>query len=336
MIAHEEDYKTDETKADGKAGSSAVNRAKPYNTLLREEFISYKQEMGYTNKQLAAELGLRSDTSVTKYLNGKPEGDVARLEGLIDDVMRSRMKRMTARESLSATNVTEEMESAFETIRKTNDLGLIEGPSGIGKSCGGALYVVKNPTCILIVASALQRKGPDLIGLVWDQVKPRNWSPWDGTRLSEIFKKLDGANRMIIVDDAHRLSRRGLEMIFAIHDRTGSPVGLIGFDEHIQNMTKTDGQLYSRIGLKWEVRLKDREELAEHLIKQFVPDSGDELKELSAQVIAEQGHARALRKQLLLAREIKDLSEHRRKPVDWRTAFVAAHSKLIRPYDLEK
>lgn len=313
-----------------------VARVKNFNPLLREEFISYKQEMGYTNKQLAGELGLRSETAVTKYLNGKPEGDVARLEGLIDDVMRSRMKRMTTRETLAPTNVTEEMESAFETIRKTNDLGLIEGASGIGKTCGGALYAAKNPTCIHLVASALQRKGTDVIGLLWDQVRPRQWSPWNGTRLAEIFKKLDGASRLIIVDDAHRLSRRGLEMIFAIHDRTGSPIGLIGFDEHIQNTTKIDGQLYSRIGLRWEVRLKDREELAAHLISQFVPDSGEELKDLALQVITEQGHARALRKQLLLARELKDLAEHRRKPIDWVTAFRAAHSKLIRPYELEK
>ena len=313
-----------------------VARVKNFNPLLREEFISYKQEMGYTNKQLAGELGLRSETAVTKYLNGKPEGDVARLEGLIDDVMRSRMKRMTTRETLAPTNVTEEMESAFETIRKTNDLGLIEGASGIGKTCGGALYAAKNPTCIHIVASALQRKGTDVIGLLWDQVRPRQWSPWNGTRLAEIFKKLDGASRLIIVDDAHRLSRRGLEMIFAIHDRTGSPIGLIGFDEHIQNTAKIDGQLYSRIGLRWEVRLKDREELAAHLISQFVPDSGEELKDLALQVITEQGHARALRKQLLLARELKDLAEHRRKAIDWPTAFRAAHSKLIRPYELEK
>lgn len=315
----------------------ALALVKPFNDLLRQEFQAYKDETGYSNKQLAAELGLRSETAVIKYLAGKPEGDVARLETLIDDVMRSRLKRADARGKLTETNVSEEMESHLETIRKTNDIGLIKGPSGVGKSCGGQLYVVKNPTSILIAASALLRRGPDVIALLWEELKPRQWHNWKGTHRSEILRKLAGSNRLLIVDDAHRLSMRGLDVIFAVHNETEIPIALFCHDEDLEKMAKRDAQMFSRIGQKWEVKLKTTRELAAHLVDQFLPEEAaadEELMTLAVQVISELGYGRALRKQLLLAREIKENLDATRRRIDWPTAFRSAHQKLIRSYEL--
>lgn len=314
-------------------GLQLAPRAKPFNDLLRQELLSYKQEMGITNRQLSKELGT-NETAVVKYLNGKPEGDVAKLEAAADSLMRSALKRVQARSTLTSTNVTDDMESAFETIRKTNDVGLVAGASGIGKTCGCALYLMKNPICILISASTLMHSKEAVIGMIWNEVKPRDWNTSHGTHLQVIGRRLGGANRMIIVDDAHRLSRSGLRAVFAIHDLTESPVALAVFDNEVENLVAADGQLYSRIGLRMPLKLKSTEELARHLIEQFAPDSGEELVDLSLQVIREQGHGRALRKQLLLARDIRENLEGTRRQVDWPTAFRAAHTRLIRPYDL--
>lgn len=322
------------TDTDGKLALAVTPRAKPFSDLLRQEFLAYKEETGFTHAQLAAELGLKSSTAVTKYLSGKPEGDVVKLEGLIDDVMRSRMKRREARAQIIPTNVTKAMEGYFETLRETNICGVIRGASGVGKSCACGLYAAKNPTCILIVASDLQPRGSDVVSMLWDELKSRSWSPSKGTRLGEMFRKLAGSQRLLIVDDAHRLSRHALGMVIAVHNRTGIPIALVGYDDLIERKMVLDAQNYSRLGPVWEVALDDHDKLARHLIEQFVPDSGESLVELAVNVIGEDGHARALLQRLLMTRKSKELTDGTRHEQDWPTAFRQANACTVRPCDL--
>jgi hypothetical protein len=68
------------------------------------------------------------------------------------------------------------------------------------------------------------------------------------------------------------------------------------------------------------------------LIASFAPRSGEELIEACKHVAGEQGHYRAVRKQLMLTSAMMETV----KPgeITWTDAFRAAHKKLIRGYDL--
>lgn len=310
-----------------------ATRVKTFNEPLRQELDSYKQEMGITNGALSKQLGV-SETAVVKYLGGKPEGDVARFEARADSLMRNQLIRQNSKATLTETNVTSAMIGHFQTTQKTNDVSLVVGPSGIGKSCGCAWHLHRNPIHILVQASVLQYSKQHVFAQVWKSAGPRSWKTKEGSQFSTLCKVLAGSDRQIIVDDAHRLTVSGLKAVFALHDATDCPVSLVAFEDDVEELVQQDGQLFSRIGLKTTLKLKSTTELATHLIAQFVPDSGEELLPLALQVIQEQGHGRALRKQLLLAREMKEAADGGRRRIDWVTAFRAAHTRLIRPYSL--
>lgn len=317
---------------DGKASMETPQdrpRVKPFNELLRTELQAYKEENSYSTKDLGSELGF-SSTVVSKYLSGKPEGDVTKLEAVIDDVLRTAMKRAKAKAHLVPTNVTRELDATCETIRKTNDMALIFGPAGVGKTAGCDLYAARNPTCIMITVSAWHRNAASVVSLLWQQIRPRVWDNWNDSRASYIMGKLKDSNRLILVDNAHKLIRGGLDVLFDLHDATNVPVALCGF-ETVEETIKKDEQQFTRIGLKKKMVLTDTHKLASALVQQFIPEGVDDLLPLAEQVIEKQGHGRALRKQLLLAIDIKEKSP---KSLEWVTAFRAAHTRLIRDYTL--
>src|SRR6185369_17823827 len=235
----------------GGASEDAASRSKPYNEWLRAEFAAYKDEHGLYVRELAGEIGF-SSTVVSKYLSGKPEGDVEKLEAVIDDVMRNSMKREKAKTQLIRTNVTRDLEGICETIRKTNAMGLIFGPSGVGKTSGAELYAAKNPTTVFITATAWHRSASSVAELLWNQIKPRH-NLWRDSRINFIITKLKGSNRLILVDNAHKLSTGGLAVLFDLHDATDVPVALVGFETVLETINK-DPQQSSRIQLKLEAK----------------------------------------------------------------------------------
>jgi hypothetical protein len=88
--------------------------------------------------------------------------------------------------------------------------------------------------------------------------------------------------------------------------------------------------MFSRIGIKREIKGNGRpQEDADMLVRLTWPEALGKLGTLPVQVVKERGHLRALRKQLLLARDIATAFE---SPAE---AFKAAHTQLVRDYALE-
>jgi hypothetical protein len=89
--------------------------------------------------------------------------------------------------------------------------------------------------------------------------------------------------------------------------------------------------LFSRVGVKKHVSLGDDiEHVAENMLDQLVNGHSHEIMDLAVQVLEQGGHARALYKQVLLAKEIRDNGH---SPL--RTCFKSAHTQLIRDYNLK-
>ena len=152
-------------------------------------------------------------------------------------------------------------------------------------------------------------------------------------RAQFLASKLTGSDRLLIVDDAHKLTRPALQWLFDFTDETQTPLGLIGTLELLDKI-EDDAQRFSRVGLCYEIVPESPQELITHLIKTHAPSANGaagELADLCEQVVVQHGHYRAVNKQLKLAAELK---EHARKPITWPEAFRQAHTKLVRKYKL--
>ena len=314
---------------------------KPATELIRQQLIELRGQPGWSNNKLATRLGV-SPSVVSQYLNldedGKlrPEGnkypgDVAALERRIVDLIRNESRRKASGVDNADCEISQAVKASLEYIRKTVDVGIVIGEAGQGKTRALELYLADNPTAIFCpIRSWTCDRGAIEAGLF--ESIGRTGYDYRTKRSVYIVSKLRGSDRLIILDDAHKLTRPALQYVFDLHDETHCPVALIGTFE-LEDKIKDDAQRFSRVGLRFELKPENPRGLIEHLIKQLCPGIDGELSglcDLCDQVARQHGHFRSVHKQLKVAAELK-LSTPK---LTWCAAFRQAHTLLVREYTL--
>lgn len=310
-------------------------RAKPYHESIRAALAQYRDEHNLSLAELARECD-SNPTAVHKYLAGKPEGDLEALESNVADVLKTAPGRRRVAAKLFSTDVTRAINSACETIRKTNDVGLITGPAGIGKTAGKDLYLISNPNTLAITLTRWHRDAGSIECLLEAEFdSQRRVRNDDGKlvkrrtrRIDFLLEKLKGSNRLIVVDNFHRITRGGLQWFFDFADATGCPMAGIANPE-VLDAIKANDQQFSRIGLHRELTLNKSEVAAVNMLERYCPKEARKLESLAIQVAGERGHLRALKKHLLLMPEFIGAAKG-----DVRAAFRMAHTQLVNDYQL--
>jgi DNA transposition AAA+ family ATPase len=303
-------------------------RVKPHSEELRSALSEYRDRNQLTLSDLAKELNT-SPTAISKYLNGKPEGDVEKLESLIQDVLKNEKHRQRAANENFDTPVSRKMNGILRQAMATNDFTLIFGPAGVGKTCGIQLFCAEVPTCIAITASRWSNKPSDVEGMLFNTVSNREWKQ-NTKRADFLVFKLAGSNRLIIVDNAHKLTRTAIDWLFDFADATNCPVALIGNPEVLDTIRLND-QHFSRIGCvaSLEVKPGKASDVALKIVEQLAPEAASEVLGAVTAIAEKHGHFRAVRKEITLAKNIKGDSQ-----LPWLTAIKAAHTQLIRNYEI--
>jgi len=305
---------------------------KQINQELRQALADYREtgrNKPLSMAVLARELGT-SATAVNKYLNDKFEGDVTTMENTIADVLQAARKRRRASAVAHlTTSVTNTVQGMFETIRKTNDIGMVSGPAGIGKSIAIAMYLKEHPSAVAINLTRWRRDFEGLAGLLFNAIDNSSW-PRNVNRSTWLCDRFLHSNRLIIVDNAHRMTASAREWVFDFHDCTCCPFALVGNPELLAAIRRNDQQ-FSRIGVNIPVEYSPHRRIVRAMVDDVVVDAPAELYTLADEVSRERGHLRALRKQLLLAIDLLDADRIGNNVV---TAFHAAHELLVRDYQL--
>jgi DNA helicase TIP49 (TBP-interacting protein) len=70
-----------------------------------------------------------------------------------------------------------------------------------------------------------------------------------------VLARIEGSNRLIIIDEAHKLNGEAVELLREIHDASGCPIFMLAtkdLAERIERSADPDhGQLYSRVDIIW-------------------------------------------------------------------------------------
>ena len=280
------------------------------------------RKLGYSTSVLSQYL----DTDGNKYT-----GDITKLERTIDDFCRNEIRRkVSGVETIESVQV-KQLAKALEYIRKTNDVGIVLAEAGVTKTRALDHYAQANPLAILFRARQWAKDVGAVEAVIFEAVKG-GWNQ-QIKRVAHAVKKLSGSDRLIIVDDAHKLTRPALQWFFDFHDETLCPIAFVGIYE-LEDKLEDDAQRFSRVGLRWEVKPENPAGLLQHLIRSLCPGvSAQEHRELSAlaeQVAEQHGHFRSVHKQLKLSAEIKEGN----RALTWPQAFRNAHPILVRKYPL--
>lgn len=301
---------------------------KNYNEDLRTALEQYRDRHNLTNTELSRRMGV-GITQVSKYLNGKPEGDVERLESIAGDVLHNESRIRETAHALFDTPTTRSVANTCNLVRETNDVGLLFAPAGLGKTSGCRMYALQNLSTIMITATGWLGTSSGVSAALFTQIQNRSY-PGNVPRSTWMAERLRGSGRLIIVDNAHKLRASAIGWLFDFTDETECPLLLVGNPELLP-VIRTNDQWFSRIGVKRELRWPKSggPEVVRKLVESLVPEAV-EVAELAGVVAENHGHLRAVRKELLLARKIKET----RPELKWEEAFRAAHTQLVRDYAL--
>ena len=136
------------------------------------------------------------------------------------------------------------------TCHLEQEIGVLVGEAGTGKTKAAKEYSKQNPDVIFIEADLsfttkvffreLHKKlGMDGNGGIYDL-------------FADCVEKLTDSNRLIIIDEAENLPYRALDMVRRLYDKANIGILLIGLPRLIANLRGKRGefkQLYSRVGI---------------------------------------------------------------------------------------
>jgi DNA transposition AAA+ family ATPase len=307
----------------------------PTDPTVIAELLALRNEQGLTNKRLAALLGINgvTETFLSKYINDNLDRLIPEFERIALDIVRSIRERMNFASSIYQTSVVRKMGNVLHLIRKTGDIAALTSPAGNGKTSAVRHFAAENPSTICINLNATTRDAGKVEGLIFRTTDHREWKG-QTSRYDFLVNRFKGTGRLLIVDNAQRLTMSGRQLIFDLADDAEFPVALIGNPEMIDAIRANDQQ-FSRVGIHgtYELEAAELHAAAMHVARQFSDESTAEaIGDLISFIASKDGRLRAVRKTVILAQQLRAESAKLRD--DPRAAIRAAHARLIRDYSL--
>lgn len=225
---------------------------------VAQRLRAHMADTGRSQVTVSKAVGL-SNTVISTYLTGNYKGNIPDTEAKIVQYLEDQAQRASRIEisgEVVQTKALVHITAALDSAARDEDMIVVTGPSGAGKTTTLKLYARQHTAAILIEADpgytsvALFAELCDKLGL------PAKGSLHD--LLQRVVEKLSGSGRLIIIDEAEQLPYRALEMIRRVHDKAGVPVALIGMPrlkKNLQGDQNHYAQLWSRVGLHRAVDL---------------------------------------------------------------------------------
>lgn len=311
----------------------------PCNSALRDKLRDLRDAPGsiWSNSTLGNRLGY-SPAVLSRYLSDdgcKYDGAISALESKIADFLKALAERRASGVETAPSKIADEIERAFDYIRKQSQLGIVIAESGEGKSRAIQIILKNNPLIIPINVTEWNASLKGIMHAIW-QASPHDGYDRTGPQFPWLVTKMTGSDRPFLFDNAHKLSRTALSAISTFQDDTKCPVILLGLSTLVEKfVSDLTAQSTSRVGVHWPVKIapKSDKKLLAHMIKSIcktINGELDELVDLAQQVADHHGHFRAVEQRLKGAAELRrsDAAE------TWVTAFRLAHQRSLHPCQL--
>lgn len=215
----------------------------------------YMHVHNLSQAKVATALGVSSAT-ISQYLKGIYGGDVAAIDKKVEQMLaRAKDKATDINSDFVATDTARAIFDICGMAHSMNDINLVIGEAGLGKTMALKQYVASIDNVILVEAEptfspkVLLNELCGKLGVVASKSNHDN--------IQAVVGKLKGTEKLIIIDEAELLSYKCLEIVRRIHDLSGVGVVLAGMPQLRANLRGRRGeykQLYSRIGFAYDLK----------------------------------------------------------------------------------
>lgn len=276
---------------------------------IRARVEKFMEDNSLTLDALALRTGTNA-SAISRYLTGNPTGDVAKLEKNLSDYLSKESRRKEWNDIYFETKCVKTCHVAFDIIWDSGDIGLVHGAAGLGKSTACNEYAKQHPTALFFTVIQGRGNDYDLVKELWSLLPTARAADDRRLRRAEyVLKKMRGSGRLLIIDNAQRLSMSGLRWLNDFNDVTACPIALVGNDEVLTKI-KNSSQMSSRVGFKQDIGKMIADDdgsqkwlhaAADEMVKSMWPEAASEIKYLARDAADRPGHLRTLKKQLRIA-----------------------------------
>ena len=240
--------------------------SKVYNSALQARVTQFLQDRQLSQAKAAPLMGI-SQTALSQYRRSMYDnGDISALESKLEEFFKAQDEQDASTEKALPykpiqdyipTSISEDVYKLIRYCQLEKGMVIIHGDAGIGKTKGAEKFVRDNPT------SSVYIQATPSIGTLGNLLKMLARAlrvPESRSKLElalSIREKLEGTNRVIIIDEAQHLQLRALEEIRTWTDpnpitgQQGVGIALIGNTETYTRMVGKQearfAQLFSRI-----------------------------------------------------------------------------------------
>lgn len=227
------------------------------NQKIKEQLLSFLDNKKSSQANIAKKIGV-SNTTLSMYLQDKYNGDVLTLETKLKQFLDREKNRKLSNEFVFVdTSLSQKIQQSCSFAFDTQDIVLIIGGSGVGKTAALKSFTEKTKSVIYIECD-LSFTPKNILLEIAQQLK------LDLEKIGKnlfalndaILKDLKDRDVLLIFDEAELLSYKSLETIRRIHDKSETAIVLAGMPKLKTNLRGKKGdflQLFSRIGIAVDV-----------------------------------------------------------------------------------
>jgi DNA transposition AAA+ family ATPase len=219
---------------------------------LKDELKEVMDRHGMSQSGLSKSL-VMSPAPISQWMSGGYPGDADRVTEAVKSFLRlQRLRSKSPKKTIDfvETSAAVKVFEVCTLCHSDQEIGVVFGDAGRGKTVAVREYAKRNPDVILIEADLglcakmlfleLSKKlGLDGIGVTHDIFE-------------DCVNKLRNSGRLLIIDEAENLPYRALELLRRLHDKADIGIVLVGMPRPIANLRGRQGeyaQLYSRVGM---------------------------------------------------------------------------------------
>lgn len=214
--------------------------------IARNELRDFMETSHKSQKQIAKEIGI-STTVISQFLSGIYNGDNEEIADKILQYVRiakSRLRTVDVPAFCPKLHNAEQVLFAASYAHSNNDIALIYGAAGAGKTVALKHYARENPGVVYITANASTRTARAILYLITEALG-RQPIGTEFMLMRNLVEHLKGSNRLIIIDEADHLTPHALQSIRNLNDEAG--VGLVFSGNDIIKL-----QMYGRGSLQFD------------------------------------------------------------------------------------
>lgn len=193
------------------------------------DLLEFMESSGKSGQQIAKEIGV-SPATISQFLNHKYGGDNEEIARMITNYMKLAKQRSALDKHtrfFEDLGNTRKVLFACNYAHTRNDITLVFGDAGAGKTTALEHYKKSNAGVVMVTANSCTASATAILNLICQQTGKSITGRKD-ILMNALVNYFRGTNRLIIIDEADHLTLTALQAVRNLNDNAGVGIVLAG------------------------------------------------------------------------------------------------------------